>query len=86
MSSGECLQEQDLNLQLDDALQQLFQLSHTLQGFAKQNMAHSQQLQLQCGVTSKVKRELEQYLLKGVSRPLFAQQQASDCRLQRRLC
>ncbi|KAL0035738.1 hypothetical protein WJX77_000923 [Trebouxia sp. C0004] len=44
----------ELQLQLNHALQQLFQLSYTLQAHAEQNSAHSQQLQLQSGVTSKV--------------------------------
>ena len=44
----------ELQLQLNHALQQLFQLSYTLQAHAEQNTAHSQQLQLQTGVTSKV--------------------------------
>lgn len=44
----------ELHLQLNHALQQLFQLSYTLQAHAEQNSAHSQQLQLQTGVTSKV--------------------------------
>ncbi len=44
----------ELQLQLSAALQQLYQLSHTLQAFAEQNRVHSQQLQLQCGLTSKV--------------------------------
>jgi len=44
----------ELQLQLNHALQQLFQLSYTLQAHAEQNSAHSQQLQLQTGVTSKV--------------------------------
>ena len=44
----------ELHLQLHHALQQLFQLSYTLQAHAEQNSAHSQQLQLQTGVTSKV--------------------------------
>ena len=45
---------QELHLQLNHTLQQLFQLSYTLQAHAEQNSAHSQQLQLQTGVTSKV--------------------------------
>lgn len=44
----------ELQSQLNHALQQLFQLSYTLQAHAEQNSAHSQQLQLQTGVTSKV--------------------------------
>ncbi|KAL0054672.1 hypothetical protein WJX82_000828 [Trebouxia sp. C0006] len=48
----------ELQLQLNHALQQLFQLSYTLQAHAEQNSAHSQQLQLQTGVTSKVAERL----------------------------
>ena len=44
----------ELQSQLNHALQQLFQLSYTLQAHAEQNSTHSQQLQLQAGVTSKV--------------------------------
>ncbi|KAA6425544.1 MAG: hypothetical protein FRX49_04441 [Trebouxia sp. A1-2] len=48
----------ELQSQLNHALQQLFQLSYTLQAHAEQNSTHSQQLQLQAGVTSKVAERL----------------------------
>ena len=47
----------ELQSQLNHALQQLFQLSYTLQAHAEQNSTHSQQLQLQAGVTSKVNQD-----------------------------
>lgn len=60
--SGDGLQaHSDLQLQFDNALQQLFQLSYALQAFAVQNSTHGQQLQIQQGVTSKV-RGIEQFL------------------------
>ena len=46
--------DSDLLLHFDHSLQQLLNLSCTLQAFAEQNWVHSQQLRYQQGMTGKV--------------------------------